>query len=78
MNVDQYSNLIKAVTGLLLLFFVAHIYNSCKEKPESLPISHKIIINNEIIKTDSAINRIPFAISDTERANFLQNYRAFR
>lgn len=78
MNLDQYSNLIKAVTGLLLLFFVAHIYKSCKEKPEALPISHKIVIQNEIIKTDSSIARIPFAISDTERANFIQNYRSFR
>ena len=78
MNLDQYSNLIKAVTGLLLLFFVAHIYKSCKEKPESLPIPKQIVIQNEIIKTDSAIARIPFAISNTERTNFIQNYQSFR
>lgn len=78
MNLDQYSNLIKAVTSLLLLFFVGYVYNSCKEKSKPLQIPQQIVIQNEIIKTDSAIIRIPFAISDTERANFLQNYRTFR
>lgn len=75
---EQYVNLIKAVTSLLLLFFIGYVYNSCKEKPTSLPISQQITIQNEIIQTDSAINRIPFVISDSERTNFLQNYRTFR
>jgi len=75
---QQYVNLIKAVTSLLLLFFVAYFYNSCKEKPKSLEIPQQIVIQNEIIKTDSAITRIPFIISDSERTNFLQNYRTYR
>jgi hypothetical protein len=75
---QQYVNLIKAVTSLLLLFFIGYVYNSCKEKPKSLEIPQQIVIQNEIIKTDSAINRIPFIISDSERTNFLQNYRTFR
>ena len=75
---EQYVNLIKAVTSLLLLFFIGYVYNSCKEKPKSLEIPQQIVIQNEIIKTDSAINRIPFIISDSERTNFLQNYRTFR
>lgn len=75
---EQYVNLIKAVTSLLLLFFVAYVYNSCKEKPKSLEIPQQIVIQNEIIKTDSAINHIPFIISDSERTNFIQNYRTFR
>jgi hypothetical protein len=75
---EQYVNLIKAVTSLLLLFFVGYVYKSCKEKPKSLEIPQQIVIKNEIIKTDSAINRIPFIISDSERTNFLQNYRTYR
>ena len=75
---EQYVNLIKAVTSLLLLFFVGYVYNSCKEKPKSFPILQQITIQNEIIQTDSAINRIPFAYSDSERTNFLQNYRTYR
>lgn len=78
MNLDQYSNLIKAVTSLLLLFFVAYVYKSCKEKPKELKIPQQIVIQNEIIQTDSAINRIPFAYSDSQRTNFLSNYRAYR
>ena len=78
MNLDQYSNLIKAVTMLLLLFFVAYVYNSCKEKPKQLQIPQQIVIKNEIIKADSAINCIPFAYSDSQRTNFLQNYRTYR
>jgi len=75
---EQYVNLIKAVTSLLLLFFVGYVYNSCKEKPKSLPISQQITIQNEIIKIDSSINRIPFTYADSERTNFLQNYRTYR
>ena len=75
---QQYVNLIKAVTSLLLLFFMAYVYKSCKEKPKELQIPQQIVIKNEIIKTDSAINRIPFIISDSERTNFIQNYRTFR
>jgi hypothetical protein len=75
---EQYVNLIKAVTSLLLLFFIGYVYKSCKEKPKSLEIPQQIVIKNEIIKTDSAINRIPFIISDSERTNFLQNYRTYR
>jgi hypothetical protein len=75
---DQYTNLIKAVTSLLLLFFVAYVYNSCKEKPKSLQIPQQIIIQNEILKTDSIITRIPFAYTDSQRTNFLQNYWRFR
>ena len=75
---DQYTNLIKAVTSLLLLFFVAYVYKSCKKEPEKLQIPQQIVIKNEIIKTDSAINRIPFAYSDSERTIFLQNYSKFR
>lgn len=75
---DQYTNLIKAVTSLLLLFFVAYFYKSCKEEPKTLQIPQKIVIQNEIIKTDSAIMRIPFAYSDSQRTNFLQNYQKFR
>jgi len=75
---EQYTNLIKAVTSLLLLFFVAFIYKSCNKKPESLPISQPIILKNEIIKIDSSINRIPFTYSDSQRTIFLQNYGKFR
>jgi hypothetical protein len=75
---DQYTNLIKAVTSLLLLFFGAYVYKSCKEEPKPLPIPQQIVIKNEIIKTDSAINRIPFTYSDSERTIFLQNYSKFR
>jgi hypothetical protein len=75
---EQYVNLIKAVTSLLLLFFIGYVYNSCKEKPKPLQIPQQIVIQNEIIKTDSVIARIPFIISDSERTNFLQNYRTFR
>jgi hypothetical protein len=75
---EQYTNLIKAVTSLLLLFFVAYFYNSCKEKPKPLLIPQQIIIQNEIIKTDSIINRIPFTYTDSQRTNFLQNYQRFR
>lgn len=75
---DQYTNLIKAVTSLLLLFFVAYAYKSCKKEPEKLQIPQQIVIKNEIIKTDSIIVRIPFAYTDSERTNFLQNYRTFR
>jgi hypothetical protein len=75
---EQYVNLIKAVTSLLLLFFIGYVYNSCKEKPKPLQIPQQIVIQNEIIKTDSTINRIPFIVSDSERTNLLQNYRTFR
>jgi hypothetical protein len=75
---EQYVNLIKAVTSLLLLFFIGYVYNSCKEKSKPLQIPQQIVIQNEIIKTDSVIARIPFIISDSERTNFLQNYRTFR
>ena len=78
MNLDQYSNLIKAVTSLLLLFFIGYVYKSCKKEVQTLPISQQITIQNEIIQTDSAINRIPFAYSDSQRTNFLQNYRTYR
>jgi cbb3-type cytochrome oxidase subunit 3 len=78
MNLDQYTNLIKAVTSLLLLFFLGYIYKSCNKKEQSLPISQKIIIQNEIMQADSAILVIPFAYSDSQRTNFLQNYRRFR
>jgi hypothetical protein len=75
---DQYTNLIKAVTSLLLLFFVAYIYKSCNKEPISLPISQKTTTQNEIIKIDSSINRIPFTFSDSQRTIFLQNYGKFR
>jgi hypothetical protein len=75
---DQYTNLIKAVTSLLLLFFVAYFYKSCKKEPISLPTSQKITVKNEIIKTDSIIVRIPFAYTDSQRTSFLQNYSKFR
>lgn len=75
---EQYTNLIKAVTSLLLLFFVAYAYKSCNKKPESLIIPQKISIQNEITQTDSIIFRIPFAYTDSQRTNFLSNYRTFR
>ena len=75
---DQYTNLIKAVTSLLLLFFVAYIYKSCNKEPISLPTSQKTTTQNEIIKTDSIIVRIPFSYTDSQRTIFLQNYGKFR
>jgi len=77
---EQYVNLIKAVTWLLLLFFVGFVYKSCqsnKPKNQEQTILHKQY-EQQIIQTDSVINRIPFAYSDSERTNFLQNYRTFR
>ena len=75
---EQYVNLIKAVTSLLLLFFVSYVYKSCKEKHEVLPILQQITIQNEKLKIDSSINRIPFTYADSERTNYLQNYRTYR
>ena len=77
---QQYVNLIKAVTWLLLLFFVGYAYKSCqsnKIKNQEQTNLYKQY-EQQIIQTDSAINRIPFAYSDSERTNFLQNYRTYR
>lgn len=77
---EQYVNLIKAVTSLLLLFFVGYVYKSCqsnKLKNQEQTILHKQY-EQQIIQADSAINRIPFAYSDSQRTNFLSNYRTYR
>ena len=82
MNLDQYTNVIKAVTWLLLLFFVAYIYKDyTKKKAESQVISAIIqqkVYETQILKLDSITYRIPYAYSDSERTNFLRNYSKFR
>ena len=82
MHLDQYTNVIKAVTILLLLFFVAYIYNDCTKKLTNNQAKTTQIQTNEIktqiFKLDSITYRIPFAYSDSERTNFLRNYSKFR
>lgn len=82
MDVDQYTNVLKAVTWLLLLFFVAYVYNDFTKKRTNNQAKTTLIQTNElkseIIKLDSVINRIPFAYSDSQRTNFLRNYSKFR
>jgi len=82
MNLDQYTNVLKAVTWLLLLFFVAIIYKDCKNnKPliaEKSIIQPSKVYETQILKLDSITYRIPYAYSDSERTNFLRNYSKFR
>ena len=82
MNLDQYANVIKAVTMLLLLFFVAYIYKDCKNKKvitaEKSTILPSKVYETQILKLDSITTRIPYAYSDSERTNFLRNYSKFR
>lgn len=82
MNLDQYTNVIKAVTMLLLLFFVAYVYNDWTKKRTNIQAKTTLIQTNElkkqIIKIDSVIYRIPFVYTDSQRTNFLRNYSKFR
>lgn len=82
MNLDQYTNVIKAVTMLLLLFFVAYVYKDCTKKRTNNQAKTTLILTNElkteILKLDSATNRIPYAYSDSERTNFLLRYSKIR
>jgi hypothetical protein len=82
MNLDQYTNVIKAVTWLLLLFFVAIVYKDCTKKQTNIQPKSTLIQTNEIkaeiLKLDSVTYRIPYAYSDSERTNFLRNYSKFR
>lgn len=82
MNLDQYTNVIKAVTILLLLFFVAYIYNDITKKRTNNQAKSTLIPTNEhtkeILKLDSTITRIPFTYTDSQRTDFLRNYTKFR
>lgn len=82
MNLDQYTNVIKAVTWLLLLFFVAIVYKDCTKIQTNIQSKSTLIqtneIKSEILKLDSVTYRIPYAYSDSERTNFLRNYSKFR
>ena len=82
MNLDQYTNVIKAVTMLLLLFFVAYVYKDCTIKQTNNQAKSTLIQTNEIksqiIKLDSVIYHIPFAYTDSQRTDFLRNYSKFR
>jgi hypothetical protein len=63
---------------LLLLFLMGWAYKNWIKKDQ---INHSFLIRNndrKILQIDSAINRIPYAFTDSERAEFLKNYPKFR
>jgi len=84
MNLDQYANVIKAVTAFALLLLVAYIYKDCTSQKNSTPkskqttITKKNEIKHKYWKLDSAIIAIPFRYNDSARANFLRNYTNWR
>ncbi len=74
---DQYSNMIRAITMFLTLFVGTWMYRSCQEKqsPPQIPIKEKIIYYDHKIRSfDSSIFVIPFRFSDSIRAEYLKNY----
>jgi hypothetical protein len=80
MNLDQYTNLIRAISLLGMVFIAGWITKSClsknqiNEQQKQLPFQYE----QQIIQIDSSIHIIPFTISDSERTNYLNNYRKIR
>jgi hypothetical protein len=78
MNIDQYTNLIKAVTMFGFLMLSAIIVNRCAFNPTKKPENVALIPTNpyekKIIFIDSAIVSIPFAYADSTRTKFFKDY----
>lgn len=80
MDLNQYTNLIRAVSLLGMVFIAGWITKSClsKDVKNEQQTDLSIKYEQQIIQIDSTIDRIPFAISDSERTNFLNNYGKIR
>lgn len=78
MNIDQYTNLIKAVTVFGFLMLSAIILNRCTLFPTKKPENITLIPTNPYEKKmyfiDSAIIAIPFSYADSTRTKFFKDY----
>lgn len=73
MKAEQIIEMIKAIGFLLLIFFAVKFLSTLENKVKTKDQHEK-----EIIKIDSSIRSIPFIYTDSQRANFLDNYQKFR
>jgi len=78
MNLDKYTNLIKAVTVFGFLMISAIILNRCTlfqtKKPENVALISTNPYEKKIYFIDSAIVSIPFAYADSTRTKFFKDY----
>lgn len=74
MKVEQIIEMIKAIGFLLLIFLAVKFLSKCENHVKPKHLENE----KEIIKIDSSIRSIPFIYTDSQRANFLDNYQKFR
>lgn len=78
MNIDQYTNLIKAVTVLGFLLLSAMILNRCTLFPTNKHKNVALFPTNQhekkIYYIDSTIATIPFTYTDSARTKFFKDY----